>query len=75
MPLIVLAADSSVARSAEWGAQEAQRQLSTNSRLVVVAQSSHHLALDQPEAVAGAVRDVISAARAGTRDNGVDGRA
>ncbi len=59
MPLIVLAADSSVARSAEWGAQEAQRQLSTNSRLVVVAQSSHHLALDQPEAVAGAVRDAI----------------
>jgi pimeloyl-ACP methyl ester carboxylesterase len=66
LPLVVLAADSSVARSAQWGAaQEAQRRLSTNSRLVVVAQSSHHLALDQPQAVADAIWDVISAAQTG----------
>lgn len=67
LPLVVLAADSSVARSPEWGAgQEAQRQLSTNSRLVVVARSSHHLALDQPQVVADAVLDVVSAARTGS---------
>jgi pimeloyl-ACP methyl ester carboxylesterase len=66
LPLVVLAADSSVARSPEWGAaQEAQRQLSTNSRLTVVAQSSHHLALDQPQAVTDAILEVASAARTG----------
>jgi pimeloyl-ACP methyl ester carboxylesterase len=66
LPLVVLAADSSVVRSPTWGAaQEAPRQLSTNSRLTVVAQSSHHLALDQPQAVADAILDVASAARTG----------
>lgn len=64
IPLVVLAADSSVAQAPGWGAaQEAQRQRSTNSRLIVIAQSSHHPALDQPQTVADAILAVVAAAR------------
>lgn len=63
LPLIVLAADSSL-RDAGWRAgQDVQARLSTNSRLVVVAQSSHFIALDQPDAVAVAIAQVLTAAR------------
>jgi pimeloyl-ACP methyl ester carboxylesterase len=66
LPLVVLAADSSVAQSPDWGAaQEAQRRLSNNSRLIVVPQSSHFVSFDQPQAVAEAVQQVITAARTG----------
>jgi pimeloyl-ACP methyl ester carboxylesterase len=66
MPVIVLAADSSLAQAPGWGpAQEAQRQLSTNSRLVIVARSSHHIALDQPQAVADAIQQGAMAALTG----------
>lgn len=64
LPLIVLAADSSL-RDASWRAgQDQQARLSTNSRLVVVTQSSHFIALDRPDAVADAIAQVLTAARA-----------
>jgi pimeloyl-ACP methyl ester carboxylesterase len=66
LPLIVLAADSSVAQQANWRiAQEAQTQLSRNSHLVIVPHSSHFVSLDQPQAVADAVLQVIERARTG----------
>jgi pimeloyl-ACP methyl ester carboxylesterase len=68
LPLVVLAADSSLAQSPDWrAAQEAQRQLSHNSRLVIVPQSSHFVSFDQPQAVADAVQQVIKSARTGQR--------
>jgi pimeloyl-ACP methyl ester carboxylesterase len=61
LPLVVLAADSSVDQSQAWQAsQERQAALSTNSWLIVVPYSSHYLALDQPTAVAEAVRFVLT---------------
>ena len=66
LPLLVLAADSSIAQSSAWRAgQEAQTRLSHNSRLIVVAQSSHFVAFDQPAAVVEAVEQVIAAVRTG----------
>jgi pimeloyl-ACP methyl ester carboxylesterase len=66
LPLVVLAADSSVAQSPSWGAaQETQRRLSDNSRLIVVPQSSHFVSFDQPLAVADAVQQVITSAQTG----------
>jgi pimeloyl-ACP methyl ester carboxylesterase len=66
LPLVVLTADSSIAQSADWGtAQETQRRLSNNSRLIVVPQSSHFVSFDQPQAVADAIQQVITAARTG----------
>jgi pimeloyl-ACP methyl ester carboxylesterase len=66
VPLIVLAADSSVAHSTDWrAAQEAQRRLSNNSQLIVVSQSSHFVSLDQPQAVVDAVQQVLESASTG----------
>lgn len=66
LPLVVLAADSSVAQSPGWRvAQEAQRQLSNNSRLMIVPQSSHFVSFDQPLAVVDAVQQVITAGETG----------
>jgi len=66
LPLVVLAADSSVAQSPDWrAAQETQRQLSNNSRLIVVPQSSHFVSFDQPLAVVDAVQQVIISLQAG----------
>jgi pimeloyl-ACP methyl ester carboxylesterase len=66
LSLIVLAADSSIAQQPNWlAAQEAQTQLSHNSQLVVVPHSSHFVSLDQPQAVADAVLQVVETARTG----------
>lgn len=63
LPVVVLAADSSL-QDADWrAAQDVQVTLSSNSRLVVVPQSSHFIALDQPQAVADAIADVLGSAR------------
>lgn len=63
LPVVVLAADSSL-QDADWrAAQDVQMTLSSNSRLVVVPQSSHFIALDQPQAVADAIADVLGSAR------------
>jgi pimeloyl-ACP methyl ester carboxylesterase len=64
LPLVVLAADSSLAHSTDWQAgQQIQEQLSNNSRLIVVPQSSHFVSFDQPQAVIDAVQQVIESAR------------
>jgi pimeloyl-ACP methyl ester carboxylesterase len=66
LPLIVLAADSSIAHSQAWRAtQETQARLSSNSQLIVVPQSSHFVSFDQPQAVVDAVRQVLESARTG----------
>jgi pimeloyl-ACP methyl ester carboxylesterase len=66
LPLIVLAADSSIAHSQDWStAQEAQARLSRNSQLIVVPQSSHFVSFDQPQAVADAIEQVVESARTG----------
>ncbi len=41
--------------------------LSLNSKLVVVKDTAHEIHLDQPAVVAGAIREVVEAARAGRR--------
>ena len=64
LPLVVLAADSSVAHSADWRAgQQAQEQLSNNSRLIIVPHSSHFVSFDQPQAVIDAVQQVLVSAQ------------
>ena len=66
LPLVVLAADSSIVTSPSWQtAQAIQAGLSTNSQLIIVPRSSHFLNLDQPEVVADAVHAVVEAARGG----------
>jgi pimeloyl-ACP methyl ester carboxylesterase len=66
LPLMVLAADSSVAQSAGWRtAQEAQARLSGNSQLAIVPQSSHFVSFDQPQAIVGAVEQVLDSVRSG----------
>ena len=66
LPLIVLAADSSIAHSEDWGAaQEAQARLSSNNRLIVVSNSSHFVSFDQPQAIINAVQQVLASTRAG----------
>lgn len=65
LPVVVLAADSSVQDAGWHAAQELQARLSSNSRLVVVPQSSHFIPLDQPQAVADAIADVLIAVQAG----------
>jgi pimeloyl-ACP methyl ester carboxylesterase len=66
LPLIVLAADSSVALSAGWReGQQAQEQLSNNSRLIIVPHSSHFVSFDQPQAVVDAIQQVLVSARLG----------
>jgi pimeloyl-ACP methyl ester carboxylesterase len=66
LPLIVLAADSSIAHSQDWrSAQEAQARLSSNSQLIVVPQSSHFVSFDQPQAVVDAVEQVLTCVRTG----------
>jgi pimeloyl-ACP methyl ester carboxylesterase len=66
LPLLVLAADSSVAHSTDWRAgQQAQAGLSSNSHLIVVPHSSHFVSFDQPQAVIDAIQLVVEAARTG----------
>ena len=66
LPLMVLAADGSIAQSADFRAtQEAQERLSINSQLTIVPQSSHYISLDQPQAVADAVGQVLESVRTG----------
>jgi pimeloyl-ACP methyl ester carboxylesterase len=63
-PLIVLAADDTIATLPGWAeAQQQQAALSTNGRLIVVAGSSHYIQLDQPAVVIDAVRQVVEQAR------------
>jgi pimeloyl-ACP methyl ester carboxylesterase len=64
LPLMVLAADSSVAQSADRrAAQEAQARLSNNSQLAIVVRSSHFVSFDQPQAIVGAVEQVLASAQ------------
>jgi pimeloyl-ACP methyl ester carboxylesterase len=61
LPLVVLAADDSMASIAFWPeAQNAQAALSTAGRLVVVEHSGHYIHWDHPAIVIDAVRDVIA---------------
>jgi hypothetical protein len=54
------------AQQPDWrAAQEAQAQLSRNSQLIVVPHSSHFVSLDQPQAIADAVLQVVEAVRTG----------
>jgi pimeloyl-ACP methyl ester carboxylesterase len=46
-------------------AQDKLAALSSNSRLVIVAGSSHTIQWDQPDSVLQAVRDVVESARTG----------
>ena len=49
-----------------WGRlQEANASLSPEGRVVVAEQSHHRIAEDQPEVVVDAIREVVTAARAG----------
>jgi pimeloyl-ACP methyl ester carboxylesterase len=41
--------------------------LSCNSKLIAAGKSGHHIQLDEPELVIGAIRQVVEAARSGTR--------
>ncbi|HEV3087126.1 MAG TPA: alpha/beta hydrolase [Candidatus Elarobacter sp.] len=71
-PLAVLVRAARSGGSAEQMAADAARlsekstltELSTNSELIVVAHSGHHIHLDAPAAVTAAVREVVEAARA-----------
>jgi pimeloyl-ACP methyl ester carboxylesterase len=66
LPLIMLAADSSIAQQSDWwAAQAAQAELSRNSLVIVVPHSSHFVSLDQPQAIADAVLQVVEAAHTG----------
>lgn len=63
-PLIVLEADQSMATIPGWKeAQQRQAALSTNGRLIVVADSDHYIQLDQPAVVIDAVRQVVAQVR------------
>jgi pimeloyl-ACP methyl ester carboxylesterase len=63
--------------AAEGGAEAVQRRreqaqrelgsLSTNSAIVIVAESGHHVSNDAPEVVIGAINEVVKAARTGER--------
>lgn len=49
-----------------WGRlQEANARLSPDGRVVVVPESHHRIAEDRPDAVVGAIREVVEAARSG----------
>ncbi|MCZ7545250.1 MAG: alpha/beta hydrolase [Anaerolineae bacterium] len=66
LPLIVLAAGTSVESDEKWAeAQRMMADLSSNSRLDIVAAGSHTLQWDQPAAVWDTVREVVEAVRTG----------
>jgi pimeloyl-ACP methyl ester carboxylesterase len=70
-PLAVLVRGARTGASAEEAAADAARlaekatltELSTNSELIVVAHSGHHIQLDAPAVVTAAVKEVVEAAR------------
>jgi pimeloyl-ACP methyl ester carboxylesterase len=63
-PLIVLAADESMATIPRWPeAQRRQAAMSTTGRLIVVAGSGHYIQLDHPAVVIDAVRQVVAQVR------------
>ncbi len=64
VPLMVLAAGQNVEHDPLWlPAQQQLAGLSSNAKLIVVEGSSHYIHWDQPMLVAGAVRQVVEAAR------------
>ncbi|MEO9230876.1 MAG: alpha/beta hydrolase [Devosia sp.] len=64
IPLVVIAADDSMANIPNWpAAQAAMADLSSKGRLVVAHHSSHTVQLDAPDVVIGAVREVLAVAR------------
>jgi pimeloyl-ACP methyl ester carboxylesterase len=65
-PHVAGAGAEAVQRSREQ-AQRALGSLSTNSVLVVVPESGHHVPNDAPEVVIGAINAVVKAARSGER--------
>ena len=66
MPLVVLAADSSLKAEPKWlQAQQLLADLTHNSRLQEVANADHIIQLTQPTVVIEAVRDVVEAVRTG----------
>ncbi len=66
MPLVVLAADSSLKAEPKWlQAQQQLAALTHNSRLQEVTNADHFIQLTQPAVVIEAVRDVVESARTG----------
>lgn len=66
LPLVVIAADASLADLPNWReAQERMAGLSTRGRLVVAAQSSHDVQLNQPTVVVDAIGSVVADVRNG----------
>jgi pimeloyl-ACP methyl ester carboxylesterase len=66
MPLIVLTRGLSDEKGAEEEhkkKQAALMSLSSTGKQVIATRSGHHIALDEPDLVVGAVRDVLAAAR------------
>jgi pimeloyl-ACP methyl ester carboxylesterase len=64
VPLMVLAAGQNVEHDPLWlPAQQQLAGLSSNAKLIVVEGSSHYIHWDQPMLVAGAIRQVVEAAR------------
>jgi pimeloyl-ACP methyl ester carboxylesterase len=78
MPLIVLRAykngppeDPSYSQEQqEWNNKKLPQELvgmSRNSKLIITEKSGHHIQLDEPELVVGAIRQVVEAARSKAR--------
>ena len=65
MPLVVLVSGEGAQNPNGLDAQQAQADLSTNSRLSIVEASGHNIQREQPEVVGDAVRDVVDAVRSG----------
>ncbi len=66
LPIIVLTADSSLKNTSNWEmVQQNLVALSTNSRWIVVKDTSHDIELDQPQQVTDAILDVVTAAKTG----------
>lgn len=64
VPLVVIAAEDSMARIPGWAAAQAElATLSRAGRLVIAEGSSHSVQIDQPEIVIDAVLSVLDAAR------------
>jgi pimeloyl-ACP methyl ester carboxylesterase len=66
LPIVVLTADSSLENTSNWETvQQNLVALSTNSRWIVVEDSTHDVHLDHPQQVADAVFRVIESAQTG----------
>ena len=66
LPIIVLTADLSLKNTSNWEmVQQNLVALSTNSRWIVVKDTSHDIELDQPQQVTDAILDVVTAAKTG----------